>query len=1562
MEVLSDYHILDTPPEKEFDTLVELAAYICQTPISLVSILGDNRLWFKAKLGLDLVQTKRADAFCLHAMQTPGIYEVNDAASNPLFSANPLVTGDPHVRFYAGVPLFGAEGQALGTLCVIDTIPRELTPAQKNALQILANQAESNLRLRKQKLELEEKTKKVSTLIDLSTEIMAVFKPQTLHFEEANSVLGACLGYSVPEIIGQPLSAFLYPGEVIPASVKENKWPISGTSAFEARFKRKDQSVLRLHWSLVEREGKWYGKARIAESDSEMDEWKQQQENQTILQAFVEHTPAAIAMVDHQLQMMVVSQRWLSDFQLLGQSVTGQQYYQVLPDTPAFLREAHQMCLDKMVETSGEHVLTGADGQAEWLRWEVKPWFNASGGLGGLITMTEFITQRKQMDQRLKDNDLLLQGIHYASNQFLTISNYKRAIESALPVIGEALQVSHIYVYQNVTLQNGTAGFRHRFYWADDEDELSRDEDTLTDVSYTEVGLEHWHQQLKEGATVHSAVAQLQKSSKTMLKTNGADSLLLIPVLIGYRLWGFIRFDEYRKNRVWTPTEESLLSNLANTLGESIARNQAEMELVNTKNYLNNIINAIPAPIFVKDQDHRFMLVNDACCELNGISRDNLIGKSDFDLFPPEDAAAFREQEERIFQHGKVDVREETILRPNRSIQTVITQKATFKNEYGQNYLIGCHLDISDRKQFEKALVKEQHLLQTFMDHTPECIYFKDLESRFLRINKAMLSWLEVNDPGQLIGKTDFDFFPEPQARRAFEMEQEIIRSGKPLMSQEDKQIWAGRERWISFTKMPLYSEEGEIIGTFGISRDITSNKEAEIELTNSRNYLNHIFDSVPIPIFVKDSQHRWIFLNDAWCKFAGVEKEEMVGKTDYDLHPKEKADLFRQRDEFVFKTGLGSINEETLSNRNGQEKTVITKKTLFRDQYGMEFLVGTMIDITDTKNFQTRLVNYQNYLNTIINAVADPIFVKDRHFRLILVNDSFCQVLGFSREEVLNKTDYDLFDKEYADVLRSHDEMVFLTRQTQMHEETRLQNGVPKTLITKKTYFTNELNEEFLVGSATDITERKKVEMAITVKEKYFRSLIQYSSDIISVMDPDGKVRYQSPSYYQVFGYTEQASLGKDMMSLIHPEDRSNILAIFEQLLQQPGVSVTAEYRVRKRNGEWATLESVGTNYLNDDAVAGIVINSRDITERKKAEAKIRDQSQILHGIISNMPVVVFRTDPAGIFTQSIGAGLERVGLAENQVVGLSIKEVYPHGAVHIHTAFEKGFVSFVAPFFSQGQAWYFDTYIFKDIAQTGGLLGFAMDITDSKLAENKMQEYAVDLEKINKELDQFAYVVSHDLKAPLRAIANLSQWIEEDLGTNISDDIRDNMALLRGRVNRMQALINGVLDYSRVNRTNVTLEEVDILPLLQELISVLGVPETHPVLIDTAMPVLVTNQTRIEQVFSNLISNAFKYHDKPSGRISIQHEETKDFHQFKVVDDGPGIDPEYHEKVFVIFQTLQARDKVESTGVGLAIVKKIIEDQGGRIWIESQPGQGTAFVFTVPKQVKSQFNNSDI
>lgn len=249
----------------------------------------------------------------------------------------------------------------------------------------------------------------------------------------------------------------------------------------------------------------------------------------------------------------------------------------------------------------------------------------------------------------------------------------------------------------------------------------------------------------------------------------------------------------------------------------------------------------------------------------------------------------------------------------------------------------------------------------------------------------------------------------------------------------------------------------------------------------------------------------------------------------------------------------------------------------------------------------------------------------------------------------------------------------------------------------------------------------------------------------------------------------------------------------------------------------------------------------------------------------------------------------------------------------------------------------------------------GLAVDnarlYTESVERERQLEATLRALGRSNRDLDQFAYVASHDLKAPLRGIANLSQWIEEDLGPAVTPTIRDHLQLLRGRVHRMESLIEGILSYSRAGKRRTEAEPVDTGDLVREVVELQGVPASVEVAVEPGMPTVATERTQLSQVFLNLLGNAVKHAHAERPRIAVAAREVGPWYEFSVADNGPGIDPAFHERIWGIFQTLEPRDKVEGAGIGLAVVKKIVEARGGRAWVESSEGSGATFRFLWPK-----------
>jgi signal transduction histidine kinase len=258
---------------------------------------------------------------------------------------------------------------------------------------------------------------------------------------------------------------------------------------------------------------------------------------------------------------------------------------------------------------------------------------------------------------------------------------------------------------------------------------------------------------------------------------------------------------------------------------------------------------------------------------------------------------------------------------------------------------------------------------------------------------------------------------------------------------------------------------------------------------------------------------------------------------------------------------------------------------------------------------------------------------------------------------------------------------------------------------------------------------------------------------------------------------------------------------------------------------------------------------------------------------------------------------------------------------------------------------------------------------IAQYRASEYQLQNRVVEIEQINlllsrsthlledrnQELDDFSHIASHDLQAPLRGISNLTEWLVSDLEGKLPIENQQQLQLIQSRVIQMNTLINGLLQYARVGRENVDSISINLSRLLAEVVDLLDPPTEFQIIFSPDLPTIDTQVLLLKQVLSNLIGNAIKYHDRPNGKVEILLEDYQDCLQFKVSDDGPGIAPGNHKKIFSIFQTLVSREDLKGTGIGLTIVKKIVESRGGSVWVESELGKGSTFSFTWPKTYKS-------
>lgn len=567
----------------------------------------------------------------------------------------------------------------------------------------------------------------------------------------------------------------------------------------------------------------------------------------------------------------------------------------------------------------------------------------------------------------------------------------------------------------------------------------------------------------------------------------------------------------------------------------------------------------------------------------------------------------------------------------------------------------------------------------------------------------------------------------------------------------------------------------------------------------------------------------------------------------------------------------------------------------------------------------------------------------------ILKTNKSLQELLGYSQGELSKKAYYEII---HPDDVSGYCQL----------ERKLVGKEIPHVCL-KKRYVAKDgrairvqYSSNLLMDEGGDILCISAQIMAVGEEEGmsyYLKSILDNFPFPLYFKDHQSRFLSVNKAYLEAYKIDKIENIvGKTDFDIFANEHASQAFADEQKVIKTKKPIINFEEREIMPDGRigWCATSKMPLLNLTGETIGTYGI-SIDVTERKEKELVVKEKTNILRALTSKMPIVIYKfSKKNGLFSLLGETELIKV-FEKSKVVRLAVSDalfriVDKVGAQQTDQTYFTFLSSVITP---EGEI-NFENYIFNNEDVRDEFIGLALDVSERKKAQQNLKRNAKSLEKINKELNQFAYIISHDLKAPLRAIINLSEWIKEDLADVENEDVKENLRLMIGRVHRMENLINGILVYSRVSRVAINYEEIDLNVLLKEVIESLMIPEKFTVKLMEGFPVISYPKVNIEQIFTNLISNAVKYHNKPAGVIEIGYRKDTDYFELWVADDGPGIEPEYHEKVFQIFQTLQARDTVESTGIGLTIVKKIVEERGGTIWIESEVGKGTKFIFTVP------------
>lgn len=503
------------------------------------------------------------------------------------------------------------------------------------------------------------------------------------------------------------------------------------------------------------------------------------------------------------------------------------------------------------------------------------------------------------------------------------------------------------------------------------------------------------------------------------------------------------------------------------------------------------------------------------------------------------------------------------------------------------------------------------------------------------------------------------------------------------------------------------------------------------------------------------------------------------------------------------------------------------------------------------------------------------------------------------------------------------------------------------------------------------DITAQKQAEDALRWSEQRYRTLVAATAQVVWSANVDGKIETDLPAWRAYTGQSPEQVLGWGWLDALHPDDRERTLKVWQQAYTNR-LPYATEYRVLCQDGGCRDFTVRGVPVLNDDGTIREWIGAcTDITERKQAERALREAEARLRTVVANVPVILFAIDRDGVFTLSEGRGLQAVGVQPGAVVGLSIFEVYAHEPVIIQNVC-RALAGEVVTWQVEVRGIIFDTKATPLRDEDGvidGLICVGFDVTErvrveqvvrelNATLEGRVVERTAQLREVNTELEAFAYTVAHDLRAPLRGLQGLTQALHEDFVAQLDPLAHEYMRLIMASAAQMDLLIQDLLAYSRLSRTEIQPCPVSLHAVVHDALAQVATDiaardgQVHVV---EPLPDVLGHHATLVQVVANLLSNAAKFVvPDAQPQIEVRAERLGSCVRLWIRDHGIGIAPEHHAQIFGVFERLHGVETYPGTGIGLALVRKGVERMGGTVGVVSEPGQGSEFWFELPEATR--------
>jgi len=859
-----------------------------------------------------------------------------------------------------------------------------------------------------------------------------------------------------------------------------------------------------------------------------------------------------------------------------------------------------------------------------------------------------------------------------------------------------------------------------------------------------------------------------------------------------------------------------------------------------------------------------------------------------------------------------------------------------FLNDPDINAIVCNFRDISEQKLNQDKIIESGRFTKTIADNLPALIAYWTADLRCLFANKPHLDWFDKQahemqgiSKRELLGDEEFELH-ESHIRAVLE--------GRPQRFERTFHKSNGQRIFTDTQYLP--DREGDSIkGFYSLIYDITPVKTAEIEGKKALEERNTILESIDDAFFAVDKNWMVTYWNSAAAKLFGKPKSKMMHHNLMEQFPDwVGSETYHKYFEAVADGQALHVEHYSESYDLWLESSIYP---------GTNGLTVYIKDVTTRKKAEIMATSTLEERNTILESIGDAFFAVDKNWVVTYWNNMAEKAMRKPRNEILGQNLWEVF----ADAVGSENYHLFQhimeTGEAAHYEryEARLKAWVEVSIYPAFNGLSVYIK---------DISARKEAETAATEVLEERNTILESIDDAFFAVDKNWIVTYWNSTAESIFGKSRSQIVNKSLLEEFPYMVDTEAYKYYCQVVDT-GRSARFEYYSARYN-LW-----LDTNVY--PAANGFTAYMKNVTARKNAESSAMAALKERNTILESIDDAFFAVDKNWVVTYWNNMAEKVLQTPKNEILDRNLWEVFSESVdsesyKKYHEAVETNKVAHFEDHYPPLNKWYEISAYPSDT----GLSVYFKDITERKTSETRLKELNENLQKhakelaiSNAELEQFAYVASHDLQEPLRMVTSFMTQLEKKYGDIVDDKGKQYIHFAVDGAKRMRQIILDLLEFSRVGRTEDNLEEVDLNKLIDEILALYRkqIDEKQARIIFDNLPVVNIYRTPVRQVLQNLISNGLKYQRyRQAPVINISCEETTYYWIISVNDNGIGIDNAYFDKIFIIFQRLHNKDEYAGTGMGLAITKKIIENLGGRIWVESTEGEGSTFYFTLLKK----------